>query len=467
MTEIAISDLDKEVPGQLTSFPVGTLRELWTLAYPIMVSLLSVGVMILANRVYLARYSVHAFNAVSEAAMFFMTFEFTMATLASVSEVLIGKAFGAQQYDKVARPVWAMIWMSVSSFLIFIPLAAFGANWIFSSSPNKALAHDFFSTLSYFGPLFPLNAALASFWIGRGKTSFVTCLVAISSILNILIDPVLIFGLFSFPSLGVKGAALARGISQLVLAITLFAAFLSKPNRSQFKTDNWRFDFASFKQVFSFGSSQALSMLAQCFAWAMFFRIMSLASQSHILACGISDALYFFFNFAIEGVSKAVSSVVANLIGAKRFSEIKLVSWAGMRVLFIFGLILATLFIAAPDIILGVFLPHDLRLPQEVLSVLRSSLTWVWLTLIGESFLFLWGGILMACGDTRFTLVASSFFIWIFGVGPAYVVTLKWGQPANVALAVGCLYYFFAGAAYLYRVRKRLSQISLPQACIE
>ncbi|MDB6081551.1 MAG: putative multidrug efflux protein [Chlamydiia bacterium] len=452
--------LPKEIPGQLTSFAVGTTGELWTLAYPIMVSLLSVGVMSLANRVYLAQYSVNAFNAVSEAIMFFMTFEYTMVTLATISEVLVGKAFGAQDYHKVVRPVWAMIWMSIASSFLFLPLAFFGASYIFAGSPNKEYAASFFSTMCYFGPLFPLNAALSSFWIGRGKTGFVTCLVAISSVFNIILDPMLIFGFGIFPQLGVQGAALARGVSQLFLAGALLIAFLSKPNRSLFKTDNWRFDFSSFKQVFSYGSSQALSMLMQCAAWAMFFRIMSMASQSHVLACGISDAIYFFFSFAIEGVSKAVSSIVANLIGAGRISEIGRVAAAGIRFIVIFGVVLALFLFPAPDFILGLFLPKTVAFSAETHSMLRSSLIWIWLTLVGEALLYLWSGVLMAFGDTRFILVTSALFVWILGVGPAYMMTLHWNQPANIALAVACFYYLFTGVAYMLRVRYQLKALN-------
>lgn len=450
-------EIPKEIPGQLTHFPVGTGRELWTLAYPIMVSLLSVGVMILANRVYLAQYSVDAFNAVSEAVMFFMTFEYTIVTLATISEVLVGKAFGAQEYGRVARSVWAMIWLSMSSTLLFLPLALYGAQALFSSSLNQEYAASYFSTLCFFGPLFPLNAALSSFWIGRGRTSFVTCMVAITSVFNIILDPMLIFGFGIFPELGVQGAALARGVSQLVLAASLFIAFLSTSNRHFFKTGNWRFDFDSLKQVFSYGSSQALSMLVQCAAWAMFFRIMSMASQSHVLACGISDAIYFFFSFAIEGVSKAVSSVVANLIGAGRFSEIGRVAQAGVRFVIIFSGVLALLLFPAPDFVLGLFLPKDVDFSFETMQTLRSSLIWIWLTLVGEALLYLWSGVLMAFGDTRFTLLTSALFVWVLGVGPAYIMALKWNQPANVALAVACFYYLFAGIAYLLRVRYRLN----------
>lgn len=457
--EVAVLTTEREeIPGQLTRFPVGTMRELWALAYPIMGSLLSVGIMILANRIFLARYAVDAFNAVSEAVMCFMAIEFTMYTLAAVSEVLVGRAFGAVKYDQVSKPVWTAIWLSLASFIIFIPLAVFGVDFIFAGSSNKAYAKLYFSTLSYFGPLFPLNAALASFWIGRGKTGFITSLVAIASLLNVALDPLLIFGIGPFPELGVQGAALARGISQLILCGALFCAFLSRYNRQFFKTSNYHIDLHSLKQIFSYGSSQAISMLGQCAAWAVFARIMSQTSQEHMLASGISDTIYFFFNFAIEGVSKAASSVVSNLVGAARQSEIIRVTYSGVRTLFVLGCALFVLMFSMPDFIISLFVSPELA-SASTLHMLKMSLFWIWCTLMGEALLFFWSGILMAFGDTRYTLVTSSIFVWVLGILPAYFIVSHWKLPAHYALAAACFYYLCTGIAYQYRVRRKFKEL--------
>lgn len=452
--------MQSKTPGQLTNFPVGTTRELWSLSYPIMLSLLSVGAMILADRVYLAHLSIQAFNAVSEAEMFVTTLEFCLVTLASYAEVLVGKAFGARDFNKVARPVWTMIWTSLGSYLVFLPLIFGGSKILFKTCPNADLALEYFTTLCYFGPLYPLNAALSSFWVGRGRTGFVTCLVAFCSLFNIAVDPLFIFGYgTSIPALGVKGAALVAGFSQLILAVTLLCAFLAKRHRTVFKTQDYHFDGSSFRQAFTCGAPQALSMLAQYAAWALFFRIMNLAGEQHGFACGISQAVYHFFNFAIEGISKGASSVVANLIGAKRFFEVRAVAASGMRLLLIFAISLALILIVAQGSILRAFLPDEKDLQAQFWPVLQASLFWIWLSLVGEALLYLLSSMLVALGDTRFTSAASSMAVWLLGVLPAYLVALQFHCPADLALAATCLYYVFAGAVFIFRLRSRLNEM--------
>ena len=305
--------------------------------------------------------------------------------------------------------------------------------------------------------MLPFNAALSSFWIGRGKTSFVTYLVAGVSVINIILDPILIFGFLSIPSLGVQGAAIARGLSQIGLGIALSLAFLSRPNRERYYTNNWKFDRESCGQIFSFGSLQAMSMFLQGGAWSIFFRIMSVASETHVLASGIGDAIYSLFSCIIEGISKAATSLAANLLGAKKFEKISLVTWAGLRLLIIFAAVMAVFLLCAPNAVLNLFLPKGHTCSVEVMQTLRLSLIWIWLSLIGEAHLYFWSGILLAFEDTRFILFVSSLVVWLFGVVPAYLVTNVLGLSADIGLAVTTLYYAITGIAYLMRVRFWLS----------
>jgi MATE family multidrug resistance protein len=465
--DILKSASTRATAGQLTRFPVGSIAELWTLAYPLMISLLSVGVMIFADRFFLAKLSLDAFNAASEAAVFFMAVEFSIVSLVGVAEVLVGKACGAHNFPKVAKAVWSMIWLSLMSSVIFFPVAFFAVDLLFNGSPNKALAIEYFVSLSYFGPIFPLNCALASFWIGQGRTRLVTFCNIGASLLNIGLDVALIFGFAFFPALGITGAGIATGISQLVMSLVYFIVFLQPKNRKKYDTANWYFDWQSFKEAILLGFPQSLSLLAQCAAWACFFRIMALASAEHLLVSGISQAIFYLFGFVVEGVSKASSTIVANLIGAKRHDEIALVCRRGVYLHLIFSVIMGLVFLLFPETILRMFLPIDSIIPADTWRVLEYSLCWIWLMLIGEALLFLWNGVLVAFGDTRFILFTSSILIWVFGVGPAYLATLKWHQGPHIASAVACFYYVIAGIAYFWRVhyklRHRQSQKSVPE----
>jgi len=451
-----LTNTQKQIPGQLTSFPVGSICEIWTLSYPLMISLFSVGIMIFCDRLFLASISVEVFNGVSEAAMFFMAFEFSIVTLAAVSEVLVGRYFGARQFDRVAAPVWAMIWMSIASAAIFYPFALFGGDLVFYGSPYAAIAKQFFCTLCFFGPLLPLNAALSSFWIGRGRVVFVTSVVAISSCLNIILDYLMIFGRGPFPELGVYGAALGTGISQLFLSIVLFTAFLRRKYRKRYNTAHICFDFVACKEALFLGFPQALAMGIQCLAWAFFFRIMSITSEQHAFICAIAQAIFFFFNFIIEGISKAVAAISSNLIGAKRFIDIKLVVSAGIKLLFMIGALLCACIISFPEVFLELFLPDKGDFSQELFENMYSALFWIWLSLMGEAMVFLFGGVLLAFGDSRFILLITSVCVWVFGVAPAAVATLILHQGPAVALALATCYYAIAGVAFWFRIRSWL-----------
>jgi len=456
LTEDAPRGTD-EIPGQLTSHPVGSIRELWTLFFPIMMSLLASGSMVLFDRIFLAHYSTTAFSAVSEAAMFFMTFEYTVNMLVAAAEVLVGKAYGAARYDAVARPVWAMIWASLFSSLLFIPLGLFGSAYLFAGSPHPEYSCRYFSTLCFFGPIFALNTALSSFWIGRGRMQFITMIIIGINVLNIGIDPILIFGLGPIPSLGGGGAALARGISQTLLALMLFAFFFSKANRQRYGTWNPHFEWKTFVEAFSFGLMNSLSMLGQCSAWSVFWRIMALAGQTHAIANSISDAMYFFFTFFIEGAAKAISSVVSNVVGAGRYDDLTRVIGTGVKFIFGFGILLAVFYALFPNFILHLFVPDGTSMEGIIWSHLQLTLIPIWLVMIGESFLIMWAGVLLAFDEARFAFITSTIFVWGIGVIPSYFIVFNLHAPAYVVLGVASSYYIITTAAYLVRIREKLT----------
>ncbi len=457
---MSTNEFPHKSPGQLTIHPVGSIRELWSLAYPLMLSLFSVSLMVSIDRFFLAKLSLEAFNAASEAYMFVMIFEYTLVSLVAVVEVLVGKAYGSQNYSSVARPVWTMIWLSIASFLLFWPLAYFGADLFFASSPNQQLASDYFSSLMAFGPFVLLNAAFSAFWIGRGKTRFITLCIAMTSLINALLDPLLIFGMGPLPALGVTGAGIATGISQLICSIVFLRAFLQPKMRKRYKTANASFCMATFLETIKLGMPQAVAILSQSAAWAYFFRIMAIASPEHLLVCGVSSAIFYLFGFVFDGVSKAATAISSNLIGANRVREIGRVCTAGIRVHIVFAAIIGIFLLAFPGSLLRLFVPEASLASQETLAVIQRAFFWVWLMLVGEAFLFLWGGVLLAFGDMRFIFLVNSVAVWVLSVFPAYVTTCLWHQGPDTASAVACMYYVVAGIAFFFRVRYVLTRRS-------
>ena len=97
--------------------------QLWTLASFLMLSSISALSMIFVDRLMLARYSLEAHNTAIEVANLGWAFQTGWTSLATICQVFVSQYCGAGQKHMLSRPVWQMIWFSLFSFLLFIPLA--------------------------------------------------------------------------------------------------------------------------------------------------------------------------------------------------------------------------------------------------------------------------------------------------------------------------------------------------------
>ena len=109
----------------LTKYPSGSLRELWAISFPLMLSMMSGSLMIFLDRLLLARFSIDALNACVNATVIAAAWQFAFLTTAAIAEVFVGQYNGAGQHQKIGEPVWQMIWFSLLTGLLFIPLGLF------------------------------------------------------------------------------------------------------------------------------------------------------------------------------------------------------------------------------------------------------------------------------------------------------------------------------------------------------
>src|ERR1700722_1672002 len=112
----------------LTKYREGSLGELWSMAFPLMISSFSILLMLFVDRLLLARYSTEALNAAVNAATLGWSFVFSWFVLTNISEVFVAQHNGAKRYQEFGAPVWQMIWVALGSILFFIPMAYWGSD---------------------------------------------------------------------------------------------------------------------------------------------------------------------------------------------------------------------------------------------------------------------------------------------------------------------------------------------------
>lgn len=441
----------------------GSLKELWKTSFPLMMSWLSVMMMGFIDRLYLANYSLDALNSAVKAGTMAWAFIYALEILCEMSEVFVAQYNGAKQYKKLGRPVWQMLWVSLVSFAFFIPFGYWGREILFPTSPTIGMEGDYFGTLMYFAPAYGLIGACTAFFIGQGRTALITGVVVVANIINLVLDPLFIFGWEGYvPEMGIKGAAIATGIGSLAQGLILFAFFIRRKNRETLGAADYHFDRQLLRKCLRVGAPVALCMTLELLGWGFFYNIMSLASPTHILVAGLCQSILILFFFFGIGMEKGITAIAGNLIGAKLHHKIPNLMSSARTLIGIFTLLTAIPFVLYPDLFLDWFLNNKQTLEMGhgpavagdiagIRPILYAGLVITWFYLLTENTRMAYNAPLMAAGDTLFIMGTNVTLVWFCLLVPTYLWVISYGADPLESLYVWTFYGVIACAAPMLR----------------
>lgn len=444
----------------------GSLRVLWKVSSALMISFISMFAMMFADRFYLSYYSAEALSAATSAGTLFWAGNFMCVTIAAMAEVFIAQYNGSKQYGRLGEPVWQMVWFTGFSFIFFFSLASFGSHFFEKIGFMNAHEVEFYRWSNYFAPFFTLLTALSAFYIGQGKTSIIKWLGLIGNGVNIILDPLFIFGYKGIvPSMGIKGAAIATGIGAIVQVIILAFMFLSKKNKENFGTGLWRFNKSLFLKCLKVGGPPAIFVLLELIGTAAFYMMMKNLSVKHILVASIYQSILILLLFFGMGLEKGAAAVAGNLIGSKNFGEIKRVFISGLKLIAIFSLTLALFFTFYPNFFIDLFFknPEALHgstivISPEMLIEVKTALKFAMITLViyltFENTRWLLCGLLTSAGDTLFLMISGVISIWLFMLVPTYFFVVVPKASIERALYIMVFYSLMSTTLLFFRFAK-------------
>jgi MATE family multidrug resistance protein len=415
------------------------------------------------DRLFLARYSLEALNAVTSAGTLVWTFATGAYILAAMAEVFVAQYNGAGLAHKIGHPVWQMLWFSLFSSFVFIP-CAYLSDHLFNDLAYGKMAGDYFRLMMIACPLWPMVAALSAFFIGQGKTRVIVYLILATNCTTILLDWVLIFGVDGWlPPLGVKGAAWSWIFGQCIQVAFLFALFLKRENRKLHGCGQWRFQPTLFWRCLRIGLPQALLETTIYFGWAVYFWLMTQAGAAYIAIASICYSVYLLFSFIGEAVYKGIAVIAGNFIGSGRPQMIVKTLRAG-TVFHALGFLLLIAFILPhPALLLNYFLPESGTLEHQALlssgfahigqfnMQLQICLGLMLFYILFENISWLFLGALSAAGDTLYLFAAGSLSIWIALIAPVYYFVYLQKNPVWTAYVIMALYMAATCALYANR----------------
>lgn len=261
---------------------------------------------------------------------------------------------------------------------------------------------------------------------------------AISNVVNVILNYILIFGILGFPALGVLGAAIATSISRVVAAAIMFSALLRGKGGLHL---NWQ-DFATLDwdivtRLFKIGVPAAIERFVQSLSMMLHIKILATLGTTAVAISTLSGNIEQLSFMPSIGFAVAASTLVGQSLGARQPEEAERSGWGAVRLCSWFMGSMGLLFILAPALFVRIF-TSDPTVIEPAKIVLRL----VGLAQLPQAVGFVTSGILRGAGDTKAVLgigIVGNVLIRL-GLSYLFVVLLGWGLwSAYLAVVVDWL----------------------------
>lgn len=430
-----------------------TMRQLWSIALPLMMGSLSAMVMMFVDRLILAHYSLDAHNAAVEAFNVGWPFLIGWITLCNVTQIFVAQSFGAGNHRQLGQPVWQMMWLILGSVAVFIILAFACPKVLFGADASYEVQRTYLRWMLIFGPIHGVFNALNGFFIGQRKPLLPTATVLVGNIINGFCCYLFVFGYGKIiPEMGAVGAAISMNVAVVGQSAILFLFFLNHENRKTCGTGEFSWKPQLLRSCIAVGSPQALFCFLEVAGWAVFYKMMATLGESHLTVAGIVQALLILFMFFGDGLFRAVAALSGNAIGAGRPDLVFKIVRMGFISMAYFAIAFASLLWFTHNLIINQFLSST---SLEMRALIYPSLLFGFANAVVYKYLegirMIITGALTASADTIFLLIGGTCSIWLFMVMPVYFFVMLPKAPIEVALVFCSFYTLVSAAIYLIR----------------
>ena len=303
-------------------------RMLFNLAWPVIMSLFIQGLYNFVDSVFIARLGAEALSAVSISFVVQNLATSFFTGIATGMNAVISRAIGADKRSNGQNAMKSGFVIQGFFSLIFIIFGIAGVDYYFNSTSANTLVNTY--GIQYLRPLMILCPAMAlqitaeRLLQATGLTRYMMYSQVVGTIVNVVLDPVMIFGLLGCPEMGVAGAAYATVLGQLAAALTALY-FNFKKNKLIFFKDNHSsgFDWATAGMVLRIGLPTAAMGISSSFGNYFINRILISFSASANAAFGVYAKLQSIALMPTEGMSAGLVTMYSFFYGKKDFSRMK------------------------------------------------------------------------------------------------------------------------------------------------
>ncbi|PGV68152.1 MATE family efflux transporter [Bacillus cereus] len=356
--------------------------------------------------------------------LFFLLVSFVIG-IGSGSSILIGQAFGAKNEERLKAIVGTTL---TFTFIIGVVLAVVGSVFaldimrIMGTPENIINISVHYARILFISmPILFLYFAYTTFMRGTGDSKTPFYFLIVSTALNMLLLPILIFGWLGLPKLDVYGAAYASVISTVITFIVMLVYLKKKNHPLQLDTTvrkYLRMDLELLKLLLRLGIPASINMILISLSEIAVIAFVNRYGSDATAAYGVVNQVASYVQMPAVSLGITVSIFAAQSIGANQFDRLQKVVKAGIIMNYIIGGVLISLIYLFSRDILALFLTSQTTI--EIAHSLVMITLWSYL-IFGHAQII--SATMRASGTVLWPTVIGVVSIWLVEVPVAYYLS--------------------------------------------
>ena len=416
-----------QTENKMGTMPVSKL--LFTMSLPMMISMLVQALYNIIDSIFVAQISEAALTAVSLA---FPIQNLMIAVSAGTCvgvNALLSRSLGEGRRDAANLTAVNGVFLSLLSYLAFAFLGLFFSRIYFSSQTSNPeiieMGIEYLTICTVLGFGIFGEMMFERLLQSTGRTIYNMYSQGAGAIINIILDPILIFGLFGAPEMGIQGAALATVIGQIIAMILAYLFNKKKNTDIELSFRGFRPHGHTIRTIYEVGVP---SMIMQSISSIMLLgmnKILIAFSETAVSVLGVYFKLQSFIFMPIFGLNNGMIPIIAYNYGAQKkhriIHTIKLSIISAVSIMLI-GLIIFQIF------------PRELLLmfnaSEHMLEVGIPALRTISLSFLFAGYCIITGSVFQALGNGVYSLIISVARQLLCILPLAYIFSHVWGLHA-------------------------------------
>ncbi len=239
------------------------------------------------------------------------------------------------------------------------------------------MAHIYANRVFLFSVIISLAVSFEKIFQSTGNMKISMFSMSCGFITNIILDPLLIFGIGIFPKLGIAGAAYATGIGQCITLFVYLLFYITKPLPVKIKKKDLYIDKDVISRLYSVGIPAALNMALPSLLISALNGILAEFSAKYVLVLGVYYKLQTFIYLTANGIIQGIRPLVGYNYGAGEYSRVQKIYQTTLKLTMAVMLVGTVLSWSIPQNLIGLFTENTETIQTGVTALHIISLGFI------------------------------------------------------------------------------------------